>query len=65
MTNYNTTPAIPLTEEDRAIILDRNPALDTVIGMLVGDWFDGILMTNWEWDKKWIARQQWEMDNVY
>jgi len=61
---FKPTPTDPLTEEDKAIIL-RNPALDSVVGMLVGDKADYRIMFQFEVDKFWAKRQQWELDYVY
>lgn len=64
MNCYVTTPCTTLTEEDVAIINGTNNA-DTMAGMLVGSVMEHNLFSKWEWDKKWIAQQTWEMDHVY
>lgn len=64
MNRYIQAPSVPLTNEDVNIVL-ANPALDTIIGMMVGDAIDAEIFTKGEYDRFYIALQCYELDYVY
>ena len=55
---------VPMTDEDRAIILRRYD-LTTVVLMMTDDATDYAYMLEREHNKYWAAIQQYELDYVY
>jgi hypothetical protein len=60
---FKPTPADLLTPEDRAILFQEDK-LEMTFGMLIGDHADYLVMFNYEVEKYWQRRVQWELDYI-